>query len=171
MALTLRPTFSVRVEQSSEVVAHRLHRRLMNLPLESRWSRVPGASREVARDRTHVLLALTAARRRFWSPWLHLDIREAEGGAELFGRYSPHPNVWTAYALGYLLLGAVIFLGSLFAAAQQMVHGDGHALWGVVAALVAAVLMWWSALVGQRLARDQMEELDSHFRNALSSSD
>lgn len=170
MALGHRPTFLLELPEGPEAVARRLHAGLSVAEIETRWSRIPGASTETTKERTYVLLALPAGRRHFWSPWLHLDIRPADVGSELFGRYSPHPNVWTAFALGYLLLGAIIFLGSLFACAQIMLGRPSHAWWPVIVAAVVALTMWWSAQVGQRLARVQIEELDARLHSALSSS-
>lgn len=159
MALELRPTFSFVVPESASEVVERLQRRLASPGIESRWSRtgpIPSGW-----ERIHVLAWLT--RRRIWSPWLHLDIRPHADGTELFGRFSPHPSLWTAYALTYLALATVAFLSTMFALSQLMMNARPTAAWGVLACAVVAVLMWWASQVGQRLAAAEMQTL----RNAV----
>jgi len=92
-----------------------------------------------------------------------LDLKSSgvpEGtSTHLAGRFSPHPTVWTAFAFGYLALGVLSFFASVFAYSQWSLGSTPSALWALGSFALIAVAMWWSAQVGQRLARGQMIEL------------
>lgn len=169
MSLRLRPTFAMDLDAAAPTVMERLRRGLVADGLQTRWSRTPGARAERSDDDAHVLVFLT--RRRFWSPWLHLEVHRADRGSHVFGRFSPHPNVWTAYLLGYLLLGTVASLCALFGASQALAGGRPTALWGVAPVAATALAMWWASQVGQRLARDEMALLRRRVDEALSGGD
>ena len=118
--------------------------------------------------KTHVLVAMRKDLRHAWSPWLHVDVRSSEAGETyVFARFSPHPALWTAIALTYLSLGSIVLFGSCFGTAQAMLGERGWAWWGVGGARVVAALIWFASQAGQRLAREQMEELHAALDASL----
>ncbi len=165
MSLHLRPNFSTKVALDSAQVAHDLERALDRPDLEVRWSRPAGTAQRKHFDRLHVLIA--PRERRFWSPWLNLDLHATAEGVDAFGRFSPHPSVWTGFAAAYLLLGSVSFFSAIFGLSQWMVGGAPWALVGTAICAVLAALLWWTSLIGQRLARTEMALLREIVQQAL----
>jgi hypothetical protein len=169
MALHLRPNFTVKVPHDSEVVATELERVLSRPDLEVRWSRPAGGAHRKHFDRLHVLIA--PKQRKFWSPWLNLDLHADATGVEAFGRFSPHPSVWTGFAAAYLLLGTIGFFAAIFGMSQWMVGTLPWALLGTLGCAAVAALMGWASQVGQRLARAEMTQLRAILAEALHETD
>ena len=123
----------------------------------------------------HIMLTVSEKDRHFWSPWLDMEVleeeEESEAGGELTvrGRFMPHPNIWTAYMAGYFGLVSFAMFAACFAYAQWVTESPPTALWGVGLSVVATVAVWWSAQVGQRLARGQMEVLRGAINQILDS--
>lgn len=157
MSDLLRPTFEFVVPLSPEEAASRL----------DALYREGFVGESV---RTHLLVTVPRAERHFWSPWLHVDLRPVEGDAhatDVFARFSPAPSVWTAFMLTYIALATIAFFSAVWAFAQSVL-GDGMtALWGVAIPVVVGAAMFWSARVGQTLAREQMHQLHDAVRAAL----
>jgi hypothetical protein len=160
MALTLRPTFELTSVLTVAELADRLTKAFTDAGLEAHWSRVAGASLQRREDESFVMVHFPESQREKWSPWLQLELkRAAQGGTELFGRFTPHPNVWSAYTLGYLGLSVASFFAAMFCIAQYLAGSSVTAWWIIAACLIVGAGMWWASQVGQRLARGQMEHL------------
>lgn len=120
--------------------------------------------------RTHLLITTPRAERRFWSPWLHLDLRPVAGDAgstDVFGRFSPAPSIWTGFMLTYIALATIALFSAVWAGAQLTIGERPTMAWGVAAAVVIGGVMAWSARAGQRLARGQMEQLSEAVHSTL----
>ena len=162
LSLELRPTFTIGVAEPTGVVLRRLRARMAAPQVEVRWARQPGGGEAttVREDQDHVVLCMIPEVRHFWSPWLMLDVQAEDGATHLFGRFSPHPSVWTGFAFCYLTLTAIGFFALIFAWASQL-SGSGNSWLGLLAPLCAAIAfaLWWASQVGQRLARAEMVRL------------
>lgn len=161
MSLELRPTFAIGLAEPTAVVLRRLRSRLAAPHVLVRWARPPGGGEATLRDdQDHAVLCMDESVRHFWSPWLTLDVAAEDGETHVFGRFSPHPSVWTGFAFCYLTLTVIGFFSLIFVAALRM-SGGGQAWVGVIAPLCAlvALALWWASQVGQRLAHAQMMTL------------
>ncbi|HEX8915895.1 MAG TPA: hypothetical protein VF796_26310 [Humisphaera sp.] len=169
MALELRPTFTIDLAVPCAEATDRLRAALAGGPLVTTWARLPGASTERACDGTFVWVAPPAETQRLFSPWLQLSISPAEagGGTKLFGRFSPRPDVWTAFALSYLLLTCVTFFGSVIGLSQVLVRHDPWAFWVGGAAAATLAGLYAASQIGQRLAAGQMTEIRAEIEAAL----
>ena len=101
--------------------------------------------------------------RRFYSPWLNVDVESREGGARIQARFSPHPNVWTGFMAGYGVL-SLITLGALVYGYVQWTLGKPP--WALAIAPAAIALIgfeYGAAFIGQGLAAEQMHVLHSHL--------
>lgn len=165
MVLRHRPTFEIDLVEPAAEVIDRLRAGLPDPAVEVRWSLTPGARGD--RNDEHVFILICPSRRRFWSPWLHLEVAQRPAGTHLFGRFSPHPSLWAGYTLGYLFLAAAGFFALMFAVGQRLSGGRPTLLWALVPTGAAALAMWWSSRVGQRLARDEMDDLRRRLDEAL----
>lgn len=100
------------------------------------------------------------AERRLWSPHLSVQLSPTDdGGVELFGRFSPRPEVWTLVMMLYFAGGFVVLCGAIYGCVQAML---GTAPWALIAIPVGAgaiVGLHLVSLAGQRLSADQMEQL------------
>jgi len=115
----------------------------------------------------HFMVWIPATHRRTWSPWLHLDVNEAEGGAALFGRFTPAPSLWTGVMLTYLALALLSLGGALFAYSQWLVGETPSGLWLTLGALIVGLLLLASSRAGQALARGQMGALTGVLERAV----
>ncbi|GAB5496218.1 MAG: hypothetical protein Phyf2KO_12980 [Phycisphaerales bacterium] len=115
----------------------------------------------------HITISPVVVDRHLWSPWLHVEVEESESGSLVRAKYSPHPNLWTSFAFGYLTLGTLVFFAGFFALAQTLIGQGTWAWWVTVASLVGMFVMWLIAKVGQRLAHDQMIELRQKLDSIL----
>lgn len=164
----MRPTFSLRIGMSPEHVTARLHG-LIDRPGGRFVGKVVGR---------HIILTVRDAERHFWSPWLEIEVTGADdgvvrenpgagAGAELRGRFTPHPSIWTGFALGYLSLIVLALFAFMWGLSQWLIDQRPTALWAAPACCVVMGLMWWSAQVGQKLARGQMEALRDAVDGAI----
>ncbi len=116
----------------------------------------------------HFMVWIPDPRRRTWSPWLHLDVNEAAGGATLFGRFTPAPSLWTGVMLAYLALAVLTVGGALFGYSQWLVGESPWGLWLALGAILTGGLILLSSRAGQALARGQMAELTTVVERAVS---
>ncbi len=169
MAFEHRPTFGLESRRGLEDVQSALARALSQAGLEARWARPPQPGAAASAPSNHLVVTFPEAQRHFWSPWLALDLASRDdGGTRLFGRFSPHPAVWTAWAFSYLGLGVVAFFSAVFGTCQCLLESPATALWGVASCAVVATALFVSSRMGQRLAREQMRRLGDVVSAAVS---
>lgn len=150
----LRPTFEHTAMGDAAEVASRIRAAL------GRDHPTLGAS--WARGGLHALLTVPRDRRRWWSPWLHLDVRthQLETSASIvFGRFSPNPALWTASMLAMIALLAIALFGVALGLSQMTLERPAWGWWLGVLAVVAASGFVTGARIAQRLASAQMNEL------------
>ncbi len=106
-----------------------------------------------------IMLVIPPNARHFWSPWLNIEVHEEDQGSSVHGRFAPNPSIWTGFMLTYIALITLISFAAIFGFAQFMMGQSPWALTLVPIFLGIAGALYWSSLVGQRLANDQMHEL------------
>ncbi len=154
----MRPTFIIEFPLEPDRVIDRLTVLLndRDMPIEGR---VAG---------NHIMLVIPPSRRHFWSPWLNIETGPAETGAQVRGRFSPNPSVWTGFMLTYIAMATLVFFALMFAVSQAVI---GNSPWALKLALIPIAisgLMYWASLIGQRIAQQQMHELYNATMAALS---
>ncbi len=119
------------------------------------------------RSGTHFLVSVAPPHRRRWSTWMTLDYTDApDGGSLAHARFNPSPGIWTGVMLAALGALTVLFGALTWAAAEWMLDRPLNALWvalgaaAVIAALLAAIAL------GQRLAADEITDLERFVRTA-----
>ena len=71
--------------------------------------------------------------------------------------------------LTYIALATLVFFAVMFGVSQWMMDKPPSAFMLSSLPILIAVVMYWSSLVGQRIAQEQMRELYEASMNALSS--
>jgi hypothetical protein len=156
----MRPTFSLETGLSREDIMNCLRRSVEHCPNEYLG--------QFKRD--HALISIEQSKRHFWSPWMHLEIRsDHEAGEQLqvFGRFSPHPSIWTGFMFSYLSIGVLVFFGLMLGVSQQL---SGQTPWGyycIPGLLAVAFLLWLASKMGQKLAFDEMRRMKAQIEHCL----
>lgn len=170
MAIVLRPRFELELARPSREVIEQLSAHLRSTSLVLRRARVPGGGAERGpRDQDHLTLTIPKPEQHLWSPWLEIEVSPNQDGTRIGARFSPHPSVWTGFAFGYLTLGVVGLVALTIVASGEMLDGSEQrwAWWLVGGAAVAMIAMWGVSMLGQRLARDQMQTLRTNLDRAV----
>jgi hypothetical protein len=105
--------------------------------------------------------------RRLWSPYLSLRIDEEQEGCTLFGRFGPHPEVWTFFMFLYVLVAFLALFGGTLGYVQW---ASGEAAWGFWAVWVGVpflALLHLASHAGARLGQAQMRRLRWELEGAL----
>ncbi len=146
----MRPTFTRALPWPRDEAVARLRASLADDPeLVGRWQ---GKGRWAE-------IHVPGGERRLWSPHLSIRLDEDEDGAALFGRFAPHPEVWTFFMFLYFGIVFLVVLGGILGYVQ---HVSGEASWGLWAVWVgvpALLLIHLASWVGQGLGQDQMAGL------------
>ena len=116
----------------------------------------------------HVVVTVPASVRRFWSPYLSMEAQASGAGVRLHGRFSPKPTIWTAFMLSYIALTTAGCFGLMFAVSLAII-GKSPAGAAVLAMLflLGAAGMYAASQIGQRMARDQMNDLHAKVLRAV----
>ena len=152
---SVRPTFSFATELSADEIMDCIR----NAVTDS-----SGLYRGQFVER-HAMISIDESRRRFWSPWLHVEVREDESGRELFGRFSPHPAIWTGFMFSWLSIAVLVFFAAMFGISQQLAAQTPWGYYVIPPLLLAAGLLWIASQAGKRLAWDEMREMHDVFAN------
>ena len=159
----LGPTFEVVGRGSAREAAERLGVGLVAAGLWVRRSGAPGG----ARDGTQFVVGVGKGERRFWSPWLTLDVEEAGVGCVTKGRFNPSPAIWTGFVLASIVLVAAGFGGAVWSWAEMVLDRPVRGVWVTVASALGVAGLWAVTGVGQWLARAEMARVEGVVRGIL----
>ncbi len=159
MSIRLRPTFSIPFQISEGELFEQLQ-----AEIDRQAESVKGQFK-----RGHGMISINDSKRHFWSPWLHLHVVPPidDQSPELFGRFSPHPSIWTAVMFSYLALCVIVFFLCVIGMSQFLANEYPWGFWGIPLCLVIAVVIWIVSQAGQRLAHDEMVMLKQMVESAV----
>ncbi len=155
----LRPTFLLQTSLSPVQARNRV--------LDSVKEKSSDLSGQFTED--HALVSFVGTKSHFWSPWLHLEFRESDLGVQIFGRFSPHPSIWTAFIFAYFSLAAITFF-SIIAGVAQTVASESP--WGFLMIPLCgfvALALWLVSQTGQKFAQNEMQELKQLVVSSIAS--
>lgn len=94
---------------------------------------------------------------------------QGEGVAttKVWGTFSPRPEIWVGFVFAIGVCAVVAFLSLLFAIAQMMLGNTPWALLVPVAAILVAIGIYTSAIVGQGLSIGEMYRIRSYLDECL----
>jgi hypothetical protein len=112
---------------------------------------------------------ITVPRRdtHLWSPQLIVDVKPADSGSRLEGRFAPHPHVWTMYVGACAIASMATFGALVLAFAQWMMNERMWGLWVAPGTAALAGLTFGAAFVGQGLSTQQMFLLRDFLKEAV----
>ena len=95
----------------------------------------------------------------YWSPELSLQLEQLEDRTLVRGLFGPRPAVWTMFAGFYTFTIFLSLIALLYGLSQWSLNMEPYGLWLLPVPLVLLVSAYATALVGQRLGHEQMQEL------------
>lgn len=113
----------------------------------------------------HAMIGTTGKQRHFWSPWLQLEVRTSEQGRVVFGRFTPHPSVFSAIMLANLFVAFSAFFGIMFGVSQQLSGEYPWAYYIVPVDILIALALWLISRIGQNLSAEEMIVLQNEITN------
>lgn len=150
----LRPTFTVRLAADRDEAAAAIRARMAATPeLAGRWR---GRGRWVE-------LYVPEEERRIWSPYLSIRVDEEGAGSVLFGRFAPHPEVWTFFMFLYFLVAFLVLFGATLGYVQWVSDERAWGLWAVWIGVPFLALIHAASAVGARLGQEQMRRLKARL--------
>jgi hypothetical protein len=155
--LRLRPDFRLPLPDDGGPLMRRLRERL---------------SRDVCpfigqvRDH-HAYLRLPRDQRSPFSPTLELELLETGPGVVLYGRFTPHPHVWTGYMAVFGVLILVALGGLVYGLAQTLLDERPWALAAVPVAALLGGFVYGASFIGQGLSAGEMCALRAFVDAAL----
>ncbi len=156
-AVQMRPTFLLETESSEEEVIQ-CFKDFVSLSPDDYHGQFTGH---------HAVISIHDSKRHFWSPWMHLEIRDKSQCREIFGRFSPHPSVWTGFMFSYLAIAVLIFFAAVFGLSQQL---SGQSPWAysfIPLGLFVAAILWFASKAGQRLAYSEMKQMKLKIEDSI----
>lgn len=152
----MRPTFSVELPLSADEAIDRIRTEIEASNLNTMSA---GRCAE---------FRVPQSERRFWSPYLSVQVQDTADGCVLRGRLSPRPEIWTMFIFVYFIMTFAIFFGAAFGYVQWTLDYYAWGFLAVPAGILVIVLLHVASLVGQRLSSDQTvvlrEQLDLVLR-------
>ena len=155
--LKMQPTFRMHVPVSADQAMIKI-RQAINTPELNNYVVSAGQC---------VDYKIEAADRRFWSPHLSVQLQDTESGAELFGRFSPRPEIWTMFMAIYFVAAITICGALIYAYVQWFLGSYPWALMVIPINLVIIVGLHAASLIGQSLSADQMQLLRTRLDRTL----
>ena len=154
-SVRMRPTVRVRVDVDRDAAIDRIREVLKS---DERF-----AGRWFGKGRWAEIY-VPHGERKLWSPHLSIRLDEEPDGCTLFGRFAPHPEVWTFFMFLYF---ALVF-GVVFGYVQWASNEPAWGLWAVSIGVPAIVAIHLAGWIGQRLGYDQMISLKNEIDEVLS---
>lgn len=117
----------------------------------------------------HGVLKIEKNRRRFWTPELSLTIQDGDepGVTEVFGIFSPQPEIWTGFVFAIGTLVTLGLFGIMWGIVQLTLGWSPWALAAPVLTGVLGALVYTATLVGQGLGAADMYRLRSFLDRRL----
>jgi hypothetical protein len=107
----------------------------------------------------HAFVRIPEKDQHYWSPELHIWVREEESETVVFGVMGPKPKIWTMFVFFYTAVLTLWFFGSSYGIIQLWLGMEAPFLWSIPAGLIGTGLVFGAAQYGQFKGREQMEVL------------
>lgn len=117
----------------------------------------------------HVFIKMNENEAHFWSPQLHLEINEKEGGSsKLYGLFGPNPTLWTFFIFLHFGIGTLFIIFGIWAYSNWSLE---LTYFPQLAVCVMMILFWIVLYIfgrmGKAKGKDQMHLLHEFMMNTL----
>ncbi|MBK8702663.1 MAG: hypothetical protein IPN33_02970 [Saprospiraceae bacterium] len=155
--IDLRPRFQQYVAIPPSEVVHRLQ-----TALNEHKDYVRGSVYE-----QYIVLSIPAEKQHFWSPRLTITIEPKEEGSMLRGLFGPLPSIWLMFVFGYGIIGFISMIAAIIGFSRMSLGLSTYELWILPVCAILAAGMYAAGKTGQRLGRDEMEQIYVFMGEAL----
>lgn len=154
----MRPTFQLRLGRPRDEAVTAIRASLADDPeLVGRWQ---GKGRWAE-------IHVPGPERRLWSPHLSIRLDDEDGSCTLFGRFAPHPEVWTFFMFLYFGVAFLALFGAVLGYVQWASDEPAWGLWAVWIGVPVLLLVHLASWVGQGLGQEQMAGLRADLDRVL----
>lgn len=116
----------------------------------------------------YICLRIPAAERNFWSPRLTLSLDPTpQHTTRVEGIYGPNANLWSLFLFGYLIIGSLGVFSGILGWAQHLIGSNAWGLWVCAAMATLALMMYFTAQLGQKLGAGQTYRLHQAYETAI----
>lgn len=117
----------------------------------------------------HITIRVNRNHRHYWSPQLSVLLQESHEDSKtiITGVYGPMPNVWTLFAVSYLMLSVMFTFISIVGFSQQALKQDAPILYVLPFLVIAAAALYLTSQMGQKLGAAQTYAMHYFFQEAL----
>jgi hypothetical protein len=117
---------------------------------------------------THGLLRIIPTQQHFWSPQLSISFEETDEHKTIIrGMYGPHPSVWAAFLMGYVLFGLGTFFITMIGFVRMNLKLDASILWIVPFLIGGSAILWLMAQTGQKVGAEQTFTIHHFFEESI----
>ena len=148
-SLKMQPTFELDLPMSAAESVARLRKAI----------HTAGLQRNADSAGTCIDFRVALTERRFWSPHLSVQVSDDDSGSQLFGRFSPRPEIWTMFMAIYAVTAIAIFGALIYGYVQWFMGSRPWALAVVPVGFLTIGGLHLASLIGQSLSTDQMDLL------------
>lgn len=160
MSITqLRPRLRIVSQLASQEVLSQIQNHLTknNFPLEG----------QVVQE--HAFIRIPEKDQHYWSPELHVWVREQDDETIVYGVMGPKPKIWTMFMFFYTAVLTSTFFGVSYGIIQYVLGIKADFLWSIPLGIFAIAGVYAAAKYGQYKGRDQMQLLQQFLIDAVKS--
>jgi len=115
----------------------------------------------------HAFIRIPEKDQEYWSPELHIWVREEENETVVYGIMGPKPKIWTMFMFFYTAVLTLWFFGSSYGIIQLWLGMEAPFLWSIPAGFIGLALVYGISQYGQHKSRAQMEKLKLFMDEAM----
>jgi len=115
----------------------------------------------------HAFIRLPEEKQQYWTPELHVWVREQDGETIIYGVMGPKPKIWTMFVFLYVGILTSAFFGGTYGVIQMMLGMDAPFLWSIPLGILGLIFVYAAAQYGQYKGKNQMEILRQFLEEAI----
>lgn len=115
----------------------------------------------------HAFIRIPEKDQHYWSPELHVWVREQDGETIIYGVMGPKPRIWTMFMFFYTAILTIWFFGSSYGIIQLWLGIKAPFLWSIPLGLIGVGLVFGAAKYGRYKGKNQMEVLRRFLDEAV----
>lgn len=117
----------------------------------------------------HIVLKIPQKEQHFWSPQLTISFEDIEQGTQIRGLCGPKPSVWMMFIFFYFILGFTGTMVMIMGFSQMNLGLPAGILWLLPAIGFLILMVFLTARMGQKLAKEEMHRLFKFYQKTLHS--